>query len=108
MALKRAVVVDRDPAVLGRLVTELGRQGFLAETLDSAIGLTPDLLALGAPELAVFDAELPGLDPRALATVVAALKAQLAIDVVVTARNPDAALRVTGADRALARERLLA
>lgn len=69
-----AVVADRDPVLLERLVRELGRRGVLVEALGSPAGLTADLLVHARPELFVLDAGLPGLDPGQAVRLVRALK----------------------------------
>ncbi len=75
MGVRRAVVVEREPALLARLTTELGRDGYMVEGMDSMQGLSPDLLARAHPDLVVVDAELPGLEPTALLVLVDALQA---------------------------------
>lgn len=76
MGLGRAVVVEREPALLARLSTELGRSGYVVDELGSMQGLSPDLLVRAQPDLVVVDAELPGLGATALLVLVDALKAR--------------------------------
>lgn len=99
MSLRKVVLVDRDRALLDRLSVELARGGAAVETLSSTAGLTPDLLALSAPDWLVLDAGLPGMSRAALLVVARSLKARLPMVrvVVVTEGGPDAALDVPGA-----------
>ncbi|HEY3450599.1 MAG TPA: hypothetical protein VGK67_29860 [Myxococcales bacterium] len=77
MSLRKAVLVDRDPALLDRLSVELARGGAAVETLSSTAGLTPDLLALSAPDWLVLDAGLPGMTRGALLVIARSLKSRL-------------------------------
>ncbi|MDY7230607.1 PilZ domain-containing protein [Hyalangium rubrum] len=84
MGLRRAVVVDREPGLLARLTTELGRGGYLVEGLDSTQGLSSDLLLRVKPDLVVLDVELPGLGATELLRLVDALKVRTEASVVLT------------------------
>jgi Tfp pilus assembly protein PilZ len=109
VGVKRAVLVDRDAALLSRLSGELERTGLLTETLSSTDGLTPDLLALSAPDWLVLDEGLPGLTRAALLVLVRSLKARLPLlQVAVSCERPSAQVEAElAADRAVPRELLL-
>ncbi|MGC4122543.1 MAG: hypothetical protein QM765_49800 [Myxococcales bacterium] len=109
MSLRKAVLVDRDPALLDRLAVELARGGAAVETLSSTAGLTPDLIALSAPDWLVIDAGLPGLSRAALFVLVRSLRARLPLArvVVVAEGGLDAAREAPGAT-ALSRATLVA
>lgn len=109
MSLRRAVVVDRDPAVLARLEVELGRLGYAVETVDSVVGLTPDLVALSQPNVLVLDAGMPGLDAAGLFVLVRSLKARLQLKVAVSTEEDARALKEKlGADHCVSRVELVA
>ena len=57
----RVVVIDRNARLLQRIERELQAVGMFVETLDSTLGLTPELLNLSAPDVLLLDAGLPGL-----------------------------------------------
>ena len=99
MSLRKAVLVDRDPALLDRLSVELARGGAAVETLSGTAGLTPDLLALSAPDWLVLDAGLPGITRAALLVLARSLKARLPLTrvIVVTEGEFDAARDCPGA-----------
>jgi len=109
VSLRKAVLVDRDPALLDRLSVELARGGVAVETLSGTAGLTPDLLALSAPDWLVIDAGLPGLSRSALYVIVRSLRARLPLVrvVVVGAGELDAERDFPGAT-GLPRETLCA
>ena len=88
MALLRALLVDRDSIVLARVCAELEQLGYAVETLGSTIGLTPELITLSVPSLVLFDAELPGLEPKALMVLVRSLQSTRAARVVVSTSGP--------------------
>ncbi len=109
MGLRRAVVVDRDPSLLASLTVELGRSGFTTETFNTTVGLTPDLLALGRPDLMVVDGGLQGLDLPAIMVLVRSMKARLPIQIALsTDEDAEALARKTGADLVVARQKLKA
>jgi len=105
VSVRSAVIADRDSGLLRRLGGELAHNGVEIEALDSTSGLTPDLLALSAPDFLVLDAELPGLAPAALLVLVRSMKARLPLlQVVVTTEGPVARLeRTLAADRVVPR-----
>ena len=109
MSLKKAVLVDRDPKLLDRLSAELARGGIAVEALSSTSGLTPDLLALSAPDWLVVDAELPGLSRPARLVVVRSRKARLPLlrVGVTTDGDPAAAQQACGASAAVSRGALV-
>lgn len=109
MALRRAVVVDRDPLLLARLTAELGRADYEVESLISTVGLTPDLLALSRPELLVLDAGLPGLASSAVQVICRSIKARCEVKVILSSEGePEPLERKTGADLVLSRGKLVA
>lgn len=109
MGLKKAVVVDRDDAVLSRLAAELKAAGYLVESLDSTLGLTPDLLARSEPDLLAIDAGLPGLELSALLVLIRSMRARTALRVVLSTDDEPASLqRRLGADLVVRRVKLLA
>jgi Tfp pilus assembly protein PilZ len=57
----RVVVIDRNAQLLERIERELTAVGMAVETLDSTLGLTPELLNLSAPDVLLLDSQLPGL-----------------------------------------------
>ena len=103
------MLVDRDPALLVRLTGDLERSGFLVESLCSTDGLTPDLLALSAPDWLVMDEGLPGLTRAALLVLVRSMKSRLPfVQVAVVAEREVAAAEADYAvDRAVPRELLV-
>ena len=108
MGLKKAVVVDRDEAVLTRLATELKAAGYLVESLDSTLGLTPDLLARSEPGLLVIDSGLPGLETSALLVLIRSMRARTSLRVVLSTDDEPAILqRRLGADLVVRRTKLL-
>jgi CheY-like chemotaxis protein len=105
--VQRAVIVDRDPMLLAWLADELGRHGYAVETLDSTLGLTPDLLAMSEPDLLVFDAELPGVDRVALLVIARALKSLRKVHIVVSSEGDVRAIQALAPiDQAVQRSEL--
>jgi Tfp pilus assembly protein PilZ/CheY-like chemotaxis protein len=109
VGLKKAVLVDRDGAVLAKLGAELKGAGYLVESLDSTLGLTPDLLARSEPDLLVMDAELPGLEMSALLVLVRSMRARQSLKVVIsTSGEPGALQKRLSPDQVIRRSKLLA
>ena len=103
-----AILADRDPALLDRLVRELGRRGILVEALSSPAGLTTDLVGHARPELLILDAGLPGLEPRHAAGLVRALKQTINAHVVLVVEGSDAGVKAqTGVDAIIPRAALI-
>lgn len=103
-----AILADRDPALLDRLVRELGRRGILVEALSSPAGLTTDLVGHARPELLVLDAGLPGLEPRHAAGLVRALKQTTSAHVVLIVEGTEAGIKAqTGVDAIVPRAALV-
>jgi CheY-like chemotaxis protein len=109
VGLQRAILVDRDPMLLSRITGELSRSGYLVETIDSTVGLTPDLLELSNPDLLVLDAELPGIKHSALLVIVRSLKARQSVKVIISSEQNASLIRdQLGADLAVPRSKLIA
>jgi CheY-like chemotaxis protein len=108
VGLQRAILVDRDPMLLSRLTGELSRSGYLVETIDSMVGLTPDLLELSNPDLLLLDAELPGIRQSALLVIVRSLKARQAVKVIISSEQNAGLIRdQLGADLGVPRAKVI-
>jgi CheY-like chemotaxis protein len=109
VSLQRAVLVDRDAAVLTRLTSELSRSGFVVEALASTVGLTPELLELSHPDLLLLDNELPEIKHGALVVLIRSIKARRPLRVVVsTEKEPTLLAAQLPADQVIRRSQLLA
>jgi Tfp pilus assembly protein PilZ len=107
----RVVLIDRDPALLARVSGELTVAGMQVETLDTTLGLTPELLALSAPDVLLLDANLPGLPSDVIPAIFSDLRRRrrLRCMVVVEGSRDQVAKEAArlGADAGVPRQALL-
>jgi Tfp pilus assembly protein PilZ len=106
------VVIDRDALLLARLEAELTRAGMQVETLNTTLGLTPELLALSAPDVVLLDIGLPGLPPDVIPAIFADLRKRRRMRCMIIAdgTREEAARHAArlGADAAVSRQSLAA